>query len=170
MSCSFHTGLAQRRLSRGVDVSEVLDAAVAELGTAVGELRQLAHGIRPSCLDDGLERALGSLVAAAPLPVTVHVQAVDLDKDLETTAYYVASEAIANAIKHSGADRIALHVSTDHGQLHVKIADNGAGQARATPGSGLTGLRDRVGAHGGRLLINSGTGQGTVVEAVMPCA
>ncbi|WP_406831251.1 histidine kinase [Pedococcus sp. KACC 23699] len=162
--------LAQRRLSRGVDVSEVLDAAVAELGTAVGELRQLAHGIRPSCLDDGLERALGSLVAAAPLPVTVHVETVDLDKDLETTAYYVASEAIANAIKHSGADRIALHVSTDHGQLHVKVADNGAGQARATPGSGLTGLRDRVGAHGGRLLINSGTGQGTVVEAVLPCA
>lgn len=162
--------LAQRRLSRGVDVSEVLDGAVAELGTVVSELRQLAHGIRPNCLDDGLERALGSLVAATPLPISVHVEVGDLDEDLETTAYYVASEAITNAIKHSGADHIALNASASDGQLRVKVTDNGGGGARSFAGSGLAGLRDRVGAHGGRLDIKSGAGVGTVVEAVLPCA
>lgn len=162
--------LAQRRLSRGVDVSEVLDGAVAELGTVISELRQLAHGIRPSCLDDGLDLALASLVASTPLPVSAHVEAGELDKDLETTAYYVASETIANAIKHSGADHVALEVSSSDGQLRVKVTDNGAGGARPSPGSGLTGLRDRVGAHGGRLVIESPVGRGTVVEAVLPCA
>lgn len=162
--------LAQRHLSRGIDVSEVLDGAVAEIGTAVSELRQLAHGIRPSCLDDGLEFALASLVASTPLPVSVHVQADDLGTDVETTAYYVACEAITNAIKHSGADHIALDVTSSNGQLHVKVADNGGGGAHPTAGSGLAGLRDRVGAHGGRLNILTGAGQGTVVEAVLPCA
>lgn len=161
--------LTQRRLSRGVDVSGVLDGAVAELGTVVSELRQLAHGIRPSCLDDGLERALASLVASTPLPVSVHVETGELDKDLETTAYYVASEAIANAIKHSDAGHITLDVDSSHGQLRVRVADDGAGGALPQPGSGLAGLRDRVGAHGGRLSIESGAGRGTVIEAVMPC-
>lgn len=162
--------LAQRHLSRGVDISEVLDEAVAEIGTAVSELRQLAHGIRPSCLDDGLELALASLVATTPVLVSVHVQAGDLGADVETTAYYVACEAITNAIKHSGADHIALDVTSGDGQLHVKVADNGGGGAQPTAGSGLAGLRDRVGAHGGRLDILTRAGHGTVVEAVLPCA
>ncbi|MEP7369812.1 MAG: ATP-binding protein [Dermatophilaceae bacterium] len=162
--------LAQRRMSRGVDVSEVLDGAVAELGTVVSELRQLAHGIRPSCLDDGLDLALASLVSSAPLPISVHIEARELDNDLETTAYYVASEAIANAIKHSGADHIDLDVSSSRGQLRVTVADNGSGGAFPSPGSGLAGLRDRVAAHGGRLVIESGVGRGTVIEAVLPCA
>ena len=93
----------------------------------------------------------------------------DLDEDLETTAYYVASEAITNAIKHSGADRIALNASARDGQLRVKVTDNGGGGAQPFAGSGLAGLRDRVGAHGGRLDIKSGAGLGTVVEAVLPC-
>ena len=162
--------LAQRHLPRGVNVSEVLDGAVAEIGTAVSELRELAHGIRPSCLDDGLELALASLVASTPVPVSVHVQAGDVGTDVETTAYYVACEAITNAIKHSGADRIALDVTSSDGQLHVKVADNGGGGAEPVAGSGLSGLRDRVGAHGGRLVILTRAGQGTVVEAVLPCA
>ena len=102
--------LAQRRLSRGVDVFGVLDAAVAELGTAVSELRQLAHGIRPSCLDDGLVPALSGLVASTPVPIALQVTTAKLDPDLETTAYYVAAEAIANAVKHAGAQGISLNV------------------------------------------------------------
>jgi signal transduction histidine kinase len=162
--------LAQRRLSRGVDVSGVLDAAVAELGTAVSELRQLAHGIRPSCLDDGLVPALSSLVTSTPIPITLQVTTAELDPDLETTAYYVAAEAIANAVKHAGAQGISLNVEASNGELHVRISDDGSGRAALREGSGLAGLADRVGAHGGRLDIDSRPGVGTVIEAVLPCA
>ena len=105
--------LAQRHLAAGdVDVNGLLDEAVAELGTAVSELRQLAHGIRPSCLDDGLAPALSVLVGNVPIPVEMDVAETQIDGDLQTTAYYVASEAIANAVKHSRARRIALRVVT----------------------------------------------------------
>ena len=73
--------LAQRRLGRGVDVTAVLDEAVAELGTAVSELRQLAHGIRPSCLDDGLVPALSQLVSTTQLPIVLRVTTAHLDQD-----------------------------------------------------------------------------------------
>jgi len=162
--------LAQRRMARGVDVAGVLDEAVAELGTAVSELRQLAHGIRPSCLDDGLVPALSHLVSSTPLPITLRVTTGELETDVETTAYYVAAEAITNAVKHAGARHIALDVDVVAGQLHVRVSDDGSGQAAVLPGSGLAGLVDRVGAHGGHLSVDSRSGAGTVVEAVLPCA
>jgi signal transduction histidine kinase len=166
--------LAQRRASRGdvgvPEVAGILDEAVAELGTTVCELRQLAHGIRPSCLDDGLLAALSSLVSSTPIPISLQVQANGLDPDLETTAYYVAAEAITNAVKHADARHIALDVSATGGELHVRVTDDGSGTAAAQEGSGLTGLADRVGAQGGHLAINSRRGVGTVIEAVMPCA
>ena len=162
--------LAQRRLGRGVDVAAVFDEAVAELGTAVSELRQLAHGIRPSCLDDGLGAALSQLVSTSHPPIVLHVSAADLDQDVETTAYYVAAEAITNAVKHAEATTITLDVDTVGGQLHVRVTDDGNGRAAPRPGSGLAGLADRVGAHGGQLLIESQNGSGTIVEAVLPCA
>jgi signal transduction histidine kinase len=163
--------LAQRRLPRGgLDVSGVLDAAVTELATAVSELRRLAHGIRPSCLDDGLVPALSDLISSTPIPITLQVTASDLDQDLETTAYYVAAEAITNAIKHACPRHITLDVAAGQGQLRVRISDDGHGRAVPRPGSGLAGLADRVGAHGGTLAIDSGHGHGTVVEAVLPCA
>jgi signal transduction histidine kinase len=161
--------LAQRRLPLGkVDVSGVLDQAVTELGTIVSELRQLAHGIRPSCLDDGLAPALSSLVRSTPIPITLQVKTSELDPDVETTAYYVAAEAVTNAIKHADAQHIALEVETREGVLHVRIADDGNGQAAVREGSGLAGLSDRIGAQGGTLAIRSGD-VGTVIEAALPC-
>lgn len=163
--------LAQRRLPRGsVDVHGLLDEAVAELGTAVGELRQVAHGIRPSCLDDGLVAALALLVDSVPIAVDLAVTATDLAGDLETTAYYIASEAITNAVKHSCAQRITLHVDTHDSYLHVRIVDDGVGGAASRGGSGLVGLADRVAAHGGTLRVTSPQGGGTTVEAILPCA
>jgi signal transduction histidine kinase len=162
--------LAQRQIPRGsVDISGVLDEAVAELGTAVSELRRVAHGIRPACLDDGLLPALSDLVRSTPIPVRVNVQTQTLADDLETTAYYVAAEAIANAIKHSGAHHIDLDVDARGDQLYIRIADDGLGGAQARSGSGLAGLADRIGAGGGSLEITSPVGLGTIIEAVLPC-
>jgi signal transduction histidine kinase len=163
--------LAQRHLGQGsVDVDGLLDEAVAELGTAVSELRQLAHGIRPSCLDDGLAPALSVLVDSVPIPVDVDVSETPMDDGLQTTAYYVASEAIANAVKHSGAGRIALHVGAHGSDLYIRIRDDGVGGAIQKDGSGLARLADRVSAHGGRLLVSSPRDGGTTVEAILPCA
>src|SRR6266545_3360758 len=163
--------LAQRHLGDGtVDVSALLDEAVTELGTAVAELRQIANGIRPSSLDDGLAPALAALAGDLPVPVTLQVCQEALPDDLVTTAYYVVSEALTNALKHAEAGKIALSVQRDGDQINVAVRDNGRGGARIRPGSGLAGLADRVAAAGGALRVISDRGIGTLVEAVLPCA
>jgi signal transduction histidine kinase len=148
----------------------LLDQGVAELGTAVAELRQLAHGLRPSSLDDGLGPALAALTSTMPVRVELDVRAGSLPDDVSTTAYYVASEAIANASKHAGAATIGLRVAREGGGLRVEVADDGIGGAVPRTGSGLAGLADRVAAAGGVLRVHSPVGSGTVVEAVLPCA
>ncbi|WP_109508116.1 sensor histidine kinase [Nocardioides speluncae] len=162
--------LAQRHLVDGtVDVDSVLDGAVAELGTAVGELRQIAHGLRPSCLDDGLPAALASLTQGIPLPVTVELETGALPDHVSTTAYYVASEALANAVKHAEAGAIDLVVRQHDDSVAVLVTDDGRGGAVVKAGSGLAGLRDRVAALGGSIGVTSPPGQGTRIEAVLPC-
>lgn len=162
--------VAARLANGGVDVDGLLDQAVAELGTAVSELRQLANGIRPSCLDDGLAPALSVLIDTVPIPVDMRVAETHLDGDLQTTAYYVASESIANAVKHSRATRITLHVDARGDDLYVRVEDDGVGGAEQRDGSGLARLADRVGAHGGTLFVSSPHDGGTTVEAILPCA
>ena len=177
-----HDGAQQRLVSLGmalrlaqrhadsIDVNEVFDQAVDELATAVGELRRIAHGLRPSSLDDGLEPALRRLATTVPLPVELDVCPEPLPDDIATTAYYVASEAVSNAIKHAGADSIAVRVARDAGRLQVSVRDDGRGGAAPHRGSGLAGLTDRVAAAGGALQVRSVPGRGTLVEAVLPCA
>lgn len=158
--------LAQRHLGDGtVDVDQLLDESVAELATAVAELRQIAHGLRPSSLDDGLPAALSSLVRSVPLTVDLDIDDTPLPDAVATTAYFVASEAIANAIKHAEATRILLRVARRDGQILVCVSDDGRGGARL----GLrSGLADRVAALGGSLEVHSPTGRGTEVKAALP--
>jgi signal transduction histidine kinase len=159
--------LARRHLSDGsVDVEGTLDQAVVELGTAVAELRQIAHGLRPSLLDDGLGVAIVELVRTVPVPVHIDIQVDDVPDDVATTAYYVASEALANAVKHSDASLIELAVARVDGSLIVRVVDDGRGGAELSPRAALA---DRIAAMGGTLRIDSPVGRGTVVEGVLPC-
>ncbi len=160
----------QRTPRTDASVDAALDAAVAELGTAVAELRRIAHGVRPSALDDGLGAALTDLTRLAPEVVELDVHASDLSDAVATTAYYVASEALANALRHSGASRIRITASEHDGTLRLRVDDDGRGGASLTPTGGLTGLADRVAALGGELAIDSRPGTGTTVEAMLPCA
>ncbi|TYC22888.1 hypothetical protein FXF52_18310 [Micromonospora sp. MP36] len=160
--------LAQRHLPE-TDVAGLLDQAVAELGTAVAELRQIAHGLRPSSLDEGLTYALTMLVRGVPLPVTLDIGGEPVPEELATTAYYVASEALANVVKHSAATSVHLRVSHTDGRLRVTIRDDGVGGACVRPGGGLAGITDRVAAAGGALTVAGRPGDGTLVEAVLPC-
>jgi signal transduction histidine kinase len=162
--------LAQRRLRAGpVDVDGLLDHGVAELGTAVAELRQLAHGLRPSSLDDGLGPALAGLTSTMPVSVVLDVRADELPEDVATTAYYVVAESVTNAVKHARAERVRVHVEQCDGQLRIEVTDDGIGGAALSDGSGLSGLSDRVAATGGTLTVLSPAGAGTQVEAVLPC-
>jgi signal transduction histidine kinase len=163
--------IAQRHLADGtVDITGMIDQAVAELGTAVAELREIAHGLRPSTLDEGLSAALRALTRHAPVPVELAVDPGQLPDDVATTIYFVASEAITNAIKHGEATRIDVSVRRENGHVELRVADDGCGGASATTGSGLAGLRDRLDALGGRLVLVSDVRHGTIVEALVPCA
>jgi signal transduction histidine kinase len=136
----------------------------------VVELRRLAHGVRPVELDDGLREALVTLTQGAPVPVRIEVDAEQVPDDLATTAYFVASEAVANAIKHADPKAIDVSVTRADGLLHVRVQDDGRGGATRRDGAGLAGLADRVEAFGGSLRLQSEVGHGTIVEAVLPCA
>ena len=163
--------LAQRHLGDGtVDVDGLLDQSVAELGTAVAELRAIAHGLRPSSLDDGLDVAVRTLAGSLTIPVTVEVDVGSVSDYVTTTAYYVVSEAVTNVVKHAEAEWIGLRITREEAALAVQVTDNGRGGARVSPGSGLAGLADRVAAAGGALLVESPAGLGTTVRAVLPCA
>ncbi|GLY47603.1 GAF domain-containing sensor histidine kinase [Lentzea sp. NBRC 102530] len=163
--------LAQRRLPSGeVDVHALLDQGVAELATAIAELRQIAHGLRPTSLDDGLHAALQALTHTLPVPVALDITAVDLADDVAITAYFVAAEAITNAAKHARASTITVRVTHRADEVNVSIKDDGRGGADPHNGSGLAGLADRVAAIGGKLRLTSRPGGGTTIQAVLPCA
>lgn len=171
ISLGMELRVAQRHLDDGTtDVTDLIDQVVAELGTAVAELRQIAHGLRPSSLDDGLQAALVGLTQHTPVPVSLRIHPDPLPDDLTTTVYYVASEAITNAVKHADASRIDVCVARCDGRVEVQVSDDGAGGAQLSVGSGLAGLADRVNAMGGVFALDSPPGRGTTVQAVLPCA
>lgn len=177
-----HDGAQQRLISIGLDLRHLqqnmppgtvragLDAAVAELRGAVGDLRTLAQGVRPNALDAGLAPALAQLAARTAIRTQVDVTPERFPEPVEAAAYFVASEALTNAVKHSGASVVTVTAAREADQLRVVVHDDGAGGAVAGPGSGLTGLADRVAAVGGRLAVASRPGTGTRLEAVFPCA
>jgi signal transduction histidine kinase len=179
-----HDGAQQRLVSLGVRLRVLqrglgpqtngmiaeLDEAVAQVATTVSELRQLAHGIRPSSLDDGLAAALAHLARTTPMPLTLDLEGGDdLPDAISTTAYFVAAEAVTNAVRHSEAAQIAVRLRREGDELSVQVSDDGRGGAGSRPGSGLSGLDDRVSGAGGRLRLVSPPGGGTIVEARLPC-
>ncbi|GGI48560.1 signal transduction histidine kinase [Agromyces flavus] len=161
--------LLQRTSALDADADAAIDAAVTQLGTAVAELRQLAHGVRPSALDDGLGPALTALAQVAPDSIELDVRVGDLPDPVATTAYFVVSEAVANSLRHAEASWIRVVARERDDVLVVRVSDDGRGGAAPRATGGLTGLSDRVAALGGRVCISSPAGGGTTVEANLPC-
>jgi signal transduction histidine kinase len=165
--------LARRRLGPEADEAETLLAeADEEMRAALEELRSLARGIHPAVLtDEGLPAALTSLARRALVPTEVlRVPSERLPAPVEAATYFLTSEALANVAKHAHASRVTIDASLAGGWLRVEIADDGAGGADDSAGSGLSGLRDRVEALGGRLSVDSPRGGGTRLRAELPCA
>lgn len=161
--------LARQRADPHDPMRQVLGAAVQDLQGAVAELRHIAAGIRPRGLDEGLPTAIRELVRSSPVPVKARVSADAVPDAIATTAYYVAAESLANSLKHSEARGVAIDISRQDGNLVVLVSDDGHGGATERHGSGLAGLRDRVAATGGCLIVDSLPGTGTRVEARLPC-
>lgn len=150
----------------------LLDDAVDSLRDMVADVRALGGGALPGLLvDEGLRPALLALLRPLGAAVELDVPTRRLDPAVEETCYFVVSEAVANALKHAGADRVEIEVHADEaGGVQVSVRDDGAGGADPRLGSGLRGLAERVAAQGGVLLVRDGVPAGTVVEAVLPCA
>jgi signal transduction histidine kinase len=165
--------LARRQLSRAApeEVAALLDQAGGELSSALEELRELARGIYPVLLSDGgLGPALEALAARSPVPASVvAAPARRLPGPVEQTAYFVVSEALANAAKHARAGEVRVAVRDEGGLLVVEVDDDGVGGADPS-GSGLRGLADRVAAAAGTLEINSPAGVGTRLRACLRSA
>jgi signal transduction histidine kinase len=151
-------------------LAPALDEIVREVASAIADLRQIAAGVRPARLDDGLAAALRDLARTSPVPVTVDAPVGRIAASVEAAAYFVACEALTNAVKHASASEVAVSAVRENGTLRVSVTDDGVGGAAARRGSGLAGLRDRVAAHGGTLDVVSPRGGGTRIEVAIPCA
>jgi signal transduction histidine kinase len=161
---------ALRMNDRGV--AAMLDESGEELTEALEELRELARGIHPAVLTEaGLAQALRSLGERCRLPVVVSVPSdlSELNETAAATLYFVASEALANATRHSHAARVTITVTRLDRRVCLEVRDNGIGGARLVLNSGLRGLSDRVAAAGGTLRVTSPTDAGTAVLAEVPC-
>ena len=165
-------GMAEQKLASDPAAAKEL-LAEARQGTreALEELRNLARGIHPPVLADrGLAAAISALADRTPLQVSV---AVDVPRRppraVETAAYFVVAEALANTGKHAQATQVDIAVSEDDDDLVVEIVDDGVGGAYAS-GNGLRGLARRVEALDGRLDVVSPAGGPTTIRAVIPCA
>ena len=152
------------------EVAGSLDRAAHELELALAELRELARGLHPTVLtEEGLAVAVEALADRTPLPVTVRAPAERYQPEVEATAYFVVAEALTNVVKYAKARAVKVSIERLDGVLAVQITDDGIGGADAARGSGLRGLDDRVAAIGGSLEVRSGSGEGTVIRAEIPC-
>jgi signal transduction histidine kinase len=150
--------------------AELLDEALTNAQRGIDDIRELARGIHPRILSSGgLGPALHALAGRSGIPATADIQiGAPLPENLEVTAYYVTSEALANAAKHAHASAVRITAAADDGWLELTIRDDGVGGADPSRGSGLIGLQDRVSALGGRLTVDSERGAGTVLTARIP--
>lgn len=162
---------ANQARDRGVEsLAMEIDGTIGMLNEALKELRELAHGIHPSLLSSGgLALAVPELAGRCPVPVEIDVQPEGrLPEVVESTAYFVVSEALANIAKHAEATRAWVRAAVDGGELELVVRDNGIGGASIEAGTGMLGIVDRVEAVGGSFIVESPMGAGTTITVHLP--
>jgi len=173
---AMNLGMAREKLGEDDErpedatVRELIDAAHRNAVDALADLRDLARGIHPPVLDNGLASALATLAASSAIPASV---TADIDPRpapaIETIAYFCAAELIANATKHSYANQIKIKIYTERtGVLRLEVSDDGIGGADAARGTGLAGLAQRVSTVDGRIDVASPAGGPTTVTVELP--
>ncbi len=169
---AMNLGMAREKLDddHGAIVRELIDAAHRNAVDALADLRDLARGIHPPVLDNGLASALDTLAASSAIPASVTAD-IDLRPApaIETIAYFCAAELMANATKHSYANQIKIKIQTERGGLlRLEVSDDGIGGADTARGSGLAGLAQRVSTVDGRIDVVSPAGGPTTVTVELP--
>lgn len=175
-----HDGLQVRLVLLALEAQQAAENGHGAAATALrvgidgaaGELRRLVHAVMPAALvERGLSAATEDLVDRLPVPTRLDLGVVDgaLPPAVESTAYFVVAEGLANALKHAQATSLAVALDHADGRLRVEVRDDGVGGADPATGSGLRGLADRVDTLGGRLDVHSPPGQGTRLVAELPC-
>lgn len=158
------------QLLAGPQAHQLVEDTVTALRNAVKEVRALGEGGTPAVLvDDGLAAALSRLVGPLDGVSQIQLPQRRFPAQVEETAYFVACEAIANAVKHARAEHIRIAVRDSTNLLTVMVSDDGVGGADLLRGTGLRGITERVAASGGLLTVRDGSPRGTVVEASLPC-
>jgi PAS domain S-box-containing protein len=181
---NLHDGAQQRLVALGLDVQTVRESIPADWQDAqsglervrhdveavLEDVRELSHGLHPALLSQaGLGPSLRTLARKSPIPVELNVSVSERPSEsTETAVYYVISEALANAAKHSRASQISVVLTTSGSEIRATIEDDGRGGAEASAGSGLVGLIDRIEALGGRFALDSPPGRGTRISIEMP--
>jgi len=173
---ALNLGMARDKLSDDDEtpevatVRELLDAAQRNAVDALADLRDLARGIHPPALDNGLASALTTLAASSAIPASVTAGLGPRPAPaIETIAYFCAAELIANATKHSYANEIKVNIHAERGGvLRLEVCDDGIGGADAAHGSGLAGLAQRVSTVDGRIDVSSPPGGPTLVTVTLP--
>jgi len=173
-SLTLQLGMARLDVPEDSPAAAPLAAAHQQAKDLMVVLREVIAGIRPQTLVDlGLAGALRELAARSPVPVIVSappdLAATRLPEPVETTAYFVASEALGNVARHAGATGAEVTLTRAGRTLAMEVRDNGRGGADPVAGTGLTGLADRVAAVNGRLLLSSPPGGPTIVRVELPC-
>jgi signal transduction histidine kinase len=166
-------GAAREKLEAGDEAGgrALVTDAHEEAKAALKEIRDLVRGINPVILQDrGLDAALSAVVARAPVPVSLQVHVDPRPSEIaESTAYFVVNEALTNVARHAHATRAAVAIVRSGERLVIEVRDDGSGGADASKGSGLQGLRDRVGAVGGTMHVISPPGGPTTLTVEIPC-
>jgi signal transduction histidine kinase len=170
---AMNLGLAKEKLGDDgpelAQIRELVESAHQGAKDALVELRDLARGIHPPILDTGLPDALAGLAIGSAIPVVVTTEIPSRPTPaIETIAYFCAAELLANAVKHSHASTITIHVAEPSGWLLLTVADDGIGGADPARGTGLSGLAHRVSTVDGRMDIASPSGGPTRVSVRLP--
>ena len=171
VSLTLHLREARAAAPAGApELAARLDDAVTEVTGVLEELREIARGLHPAALSEGgLGSALGALARRSAVPVDLDVQVTGrLPETAEVAAYYAVAEAVTNTAKHARASAVKVEVAARDRVVHLRVSDDGRGGADFGRGSGLVGLKDRVEALGGRILLDSPPGSGTVLDVVLP--
>src|SRR5262249_13385513 len=145
VSLAMDLGRATERFEQNPDeAKELVAGAHVEAKAALADLRDLVRGFHPAILEDrGLDAALSAVVARPPVPVTLSVEVADRPPPaVESTAYFVVTEALANVAKHAEASAIAVSIARHGPRLAVEITDDGIGGADPEKGTGLRGLEE----------------------------
>ncbi|MET9343710.1 histidine kinase [Nonomuraea sp. NPDC003804] len=172
VALSMRLGLARLDLPPDSPAARQLVQAHEEAKQALVELRELIRGVHPQVLTDrGLGAAVRDAAGRSPIPVDVDVRLPRrLPDAVETTAYYVVAESLANVAKHSRARRARIRARLAGDVLVVEVWDDGVGGADPAGGTGMVGLADRVAAVGGRLSLSSPARGPTTMSVEIPCA